>query len=254
MPRAGNIQKLSLLIRRNFRLLWRDKTMFLMLAIPPLIALVDFVLSSPTTLNPDRAPIIFGLLVFLVLLTSAVLVQNEIFKEKSPYQRESRTSSLAFPYILSKVWLVGILAIYQGLIWSIIHLLATGLTGGLQVLPAYAITFFLVAFIGGILGLLASTMSRSAMTTTNWVLLFTIPQLVLSGSVIPLQDLIFPFRFLSQVNPSRYALETLLAISGYGQEFMNVDRSIHWFTLAALSLCLIILLVAIQQGTESVRT
>jgi ABC transport system ATP-binding/permease protein len=254
IPRASNTQKLILLIRRNFRLLWRDKTVFSMFAIPPLIALVDFVLSPTPVLNPDRAPVVFGLLVFIVLLTSALLVQNEIFKERAVYQRENRTSSLAFPYILSKVWLVGVLAIYQGLVWTIIHFAAIGMAGAHQGLLPYGITLFLVAFIGGILGLIASTVSGSAMTTTSWVLLFTIPQLLLSGSVIPLADLNSTFRFLSQVNPSRYAFETLLTISGYEQELINVDRSIHWFTLAALSLCLMILLVAIQQGTESVRT
>jgi|GEM_PF-962666 len=253
IPRASNTQKLILLIRRNFRLLWRDKTLFLMLAIPPLIALVNALLFSTAIVDPAYQPMIFGFHVFLVLLTSGLLFQNEIFKERAVYQRENRTSSLAFPYILSKVWLVGILALYQGLVWAIIHFAAIGLTGGLQVLSSYAITFLLVALIGGMLGLLASTVSRSAMTTTSWVLLFTIPQLLLSGSVIPLADLNSPFRFFSQINPSRYALETLLAISGYRQEFINVDRSIHWFTLVTLSLCLMILLVAIQQGTESVR-
>ncbi len=254
IPRASNVQKFALLIRRNVRLLWRDKTLFFMFAFPPLVALVDFVLSSTTRLSPERVPIIFGLLVFLVLLSSALLVQNEIFKERAIYQRESRTSSLAFPYILSKVCLVGILAIYQGLVWTIIHFAAIGMTGGLQVLRAYGITFFLVAFIGGILGLLASAVSRSAMMTPSWVLLFTLPQLLLSGSVAPLSDLSSPFRFLSQVNPSRYAFETFLAISGYGQELINVDRSVHSFPLATLSLCLMILLLAIQQGTESART
>ncbi len=119
IPRASGVQKLLLLIRRNSRLLWRDKTAFLMLAIPPLIALVSFVLSFTTMLDPNRPPIVFGLLVFLVLLTAALLVQNEIFKERAVYQREHRTSSLLFPYILSKIWLVGILAIYQGLVWTI---------------------------------------------------------------------------------------------------------------------------------------
>jgi hypothetical protein len=59
---------------------------------------------------------------------------------------------------------------------------------------------------------------------------------------------------LSQVNPSRYAFETLLAVSGYGQELINVVPSIHWFALIALSLCLMILLLAIQQGTERAGT
>src|SRR6266487_2690845 len=253
IPRASNTQKLILLIRRNARLMWRDKTVFLLIAIPPLIALVDFVLSSTTRFDSDRAPIIFGLIVFFVQLTSALLVQNEIFKERAVYQRENRIGSLAFPYILSKVWMVGILAIYQGLVWAIIHFIATGLTGGLQVLPLYAITFFLVAFIGGVLGLIVSAFSKTAMMTTNWVLLLTVPQLVLSGAVIPTASLTFPFNFLSRLNPSRYALETLLATSGYGQGF-NVTPLSQWLILAIMSLSLIVLLVGVQQRAGSVRT
>ena len=220
-----------------------------MLAVPPLVALVDFILSS----DSSHAPIGIGLIVFLVLLTAALLVQNEIFKERVVYQRENRTSSMAFPYVLSKVWLIGILAIYQGLVWAIIHFAATGMIGGLQVLSIYAITFFLVAFIGGILGLMASVLSRTAMTTTGWVLLLTVPQLVLSGAVIPTASLTFPFNFLSQLNPSHYALETLLATSGYGQG-VNITLLNTWSIMVIMSLCLIVLLVGIQQGAGRVRT
>jgi len=52
IPRSSAVQKFILLIKRNFLLLWRDKTAFLMLAIPPLVALIHFVLSSNTQLNP----------------------------------------------------------------------------------------------------------------------------------------------------------------------------------------------------------
>jgi ABC transport system ATP-binding/permease protein len=253
IPGATTVQKLMLLIKRNFRLLWRDKTVFFLLVIPPLIALVDFMLSPATALNPDRAPIIFGLLVFLVLLTSALLVQNEIFKERAVYQRENRTSSLSLPYILSKVWLVGFLAIYQGLVWTIIHFAATGMTGGLQILAPYAITFFLVAFIGGILGLIVSAFSRTAVTITSWVLLLTVPQLVLSGAIIPLPNLNFPFNFLSGLNPSRYALEILLAASGYGQG-LNIALLSYWSILGIMSLALIVLLVGVQQRAGRVGT
>jgi ABC-type multidrug transport system ATPase subunit len=250
IPRANAAQKFILLIRRNARLLWRDKTVFSMLAIPPLVALIDFVLSSTLRSEPERAPIILGVLVFLVLLTSALLVQNEIFKERVVYQYENRTKTLLLPYILSKVWLVGILAIYQGLVWTIIHFVATGMTGGIQVLLPYGFTIFLVAFIGGILGLMASAVARSGMAITIWVLLFTIPQVLFSGAIIPLATLNSLFRVLSGINPSRYAFETLLSIGGYGQEFINLDWSIHWFTLATLGLCLMIILLGIQQSAE----
>ncbi|MDQ3005250.1 MAG: ATP-binding cassette domain-containing protein [Chloroflexota bacterium] len=220
IPQASAFQKLLLLIRRNFRLLWRDKTGFLMLAIPPLIALVHFVLSSNTQLSPvvgdaNRPPIVLGLLVFLVILTAAFLVQNEIFKERAVYQRESRTSSLLFPYILSKVWLVAILAIYQGLVWTVIHSLGeigTGLAGGLQALLPTGIILTLLSFVGGILGLMVSALFRTELTT-GWVLLLTVPLLL----------------FIS-------------------------DPLSHWSKLAVIILFLMVLLAGIQYRAGSART
>jgi ABC-type multidrug transport system permease subunit len=246
IPRANVAQKLILLSRSNFRVLWRERTLFRMLLIPPLVALVDFILSS----NPDRAPTVLGVLVFLALLTAALLVQNEIFKERTIYQREHRSTLESFPYILSKVSIVGVLAIYQGLVWTLIHFAAIGKSGGLSVLGSYTITFFLSAFIGGILGLLASASSRTAMMTANWILVLTVPQLILSGAIVPIEKLAFPFRFLSIINPSRYALESLLTVSGY-TERIRTALAMDWLILAIFSLFLIALLVGIQQRAAS---
>ena len=213
VPRASAVQKLLLLIRRNIRLLWRDKAAFLMLAIPPFVALIYFVLSSIQGAS-TRLPLVFDLFIFLVVLTSALLVQNEIFKERAVYRREQRTSAMLFPYILSKVWLVGILAIYQGLVWTIINSFSDlDRFGGLQALLPPAITLFLVAFLGGILGLIVSALSKTSMTSTAWVLLLTIPQLLII------------------INPLS-----------------------HWSRLVIMSLCLIVVLVGIQQGAAGVRT
>ena len=221
VPRANAVQELILLIRRNSRILWRGKTWPWLFALPPLVACCDFFLSSPTLLDPQlgdpvRPPVVFGVLIFLDLIISALLFHNEIFKERTAYQHERRTTSLSFLYILSKVWLVGLFSIYQGLVWTIIHFAATGMAGGFQVLSANGITFILVAFIGGLLGLIASTLPRTAGMHTVWVLLLTIPQLLLSGAIIPLSQITPPIGSLSVVNPSRYAFETLMTISGYG--------------------------------------
>jgi hypothetical protein len=216
IPRASAAQKFFLLVRRNFRLLWRDRSGVLILALPPLVALVHFFLSSATQLDPGRPPVAPSLLVYLVILTAAFLVQNEIFKERAVYQRENRNSSLLFPYILSKVWLVGILAIYQGLVWTVIHSLGeigTGLAGGLQALLPTGIILILVSFVGGILGLIVSALFRTEVTTTGWVLLLTVPLL------------------LFILNPLS-----------------------HWSILVIISMVLIVLLMGIQRRTASVRT
>ena len=174
IPRAGIVQKLILLIRRNFRLLWREKVALLMLAVPPLVAFVHFLFS------PRRAdsslPVVFDLFIFLVTLTAAMLVQNEIFKEKAVYQREQRTTPILFPYLVSKLWLVGLLAIYQGFVWTVIH--SFGSAAGSQGLLPSGITLSLVAFFGGVLGLTVSALSKRTMTSISWVLLLTVPLLL----------------------------------------------------------------------------
>jgi ABC-type multidrug transport system permease subunit len=223
-----------------------------MLVIPPLVALVEFVFSSATEADPLRSSIVFGTLVFLVLLTSGLLVQNEIFKERAIYQYENRTTTMLFPYILSKIWLVSMLAVYQGLIWTIMHFLATGMAESPQVLFSYSITIFLVAFTGGMLGLLASAASKRAMTTTSWLLLFTVPQLILSGSMILVANLGSPLKFLSAINPARYALDALLVIHGYVEGF-SLPPLNDWITLSIIDLCLIALLAVIQQRVGSVQ-
>ncbi len=178
VPRASGLQKFFLWVRRNSRLLWRDKGILLMLVIPPVIAFLYFVLSSAQG-TATRLPLVFDLFVFLVVLTSALLVRNEIFKEKDVYQREQRTSSLLFPYILSKIWLVAALAVYQALVWTAINFFtALGSPGGLQALLSPAITLFLIAFAGGLLGLIVSALSKTGMTTTGWILMLTVPQLL----------------------------------------------------------------------------
>jgi ABC-type multidrug transport system ATPase subunit/ABC-type multidrug transport system permease subunit len=246
IPRANAVQKFLLLVRRHARLLWRDKTIFSMLAIPLLIALVDFVFAPAARSDPARAPLIFGMLVFLVLLTSALLVQNEISRERAVYRYENRTRTLMLPYILSKVWLVGLLAIYQALVWTAIHAAATGMAEGPQALLPYGTTVFLVSLIGGALGLIVSAMAKKQRTSTNWLLLLIVPQLIFSGSVIPMANIGLPFRILSSVNPSRYALDALLRISGYGDGFAAPPMS-DWLALAIISLGLIALLLLIQQ-------
>jgi hypothetical protein len=159
-------------------------------------------------------PIALDLSVFLIVLTSALLVQNEIFKERAVYQRESRTNPMLLSYVISKVWLVAVLAIYQGLVWTIIHSL--GRLGGAlaleSLLPAGP-TLILLAFVGGILGLIVSALSNKTMRTTGWILLLMVPQLL------------FLFNPLG-----------------------------HWSQLAIMSLVLIVLLVGIQNWAGSDRT
>ena len=215
LPRASAMQKFFLLFKRSFRLLWRDRTALLPLIVPPFVALAYFFLASLAPLEASGLANSPGLLVFLIVLTAAFLFQNEIFKERVIYQRENRINSLLLPYVLSKVLLVGIWSIYQGVVWAVILALgelAQILTGGFQTLLPAVIGFTLASFAGGILGLLVSALSKTAITT-GWILLLTVPLL------------------LSIIDP------------------LN-----QWLVLAIISLVLIALLTGIQRRAGSIGT
>jgi energy-coupling factor transporter ATP-binding protein EcfA2 len=186
IARASGLQKFFLLIRRNVRSLWRERAAFRMLVVPALVALVIFVLASTTNLgallvDPNRPAAVSVLFAFLVVLTAALVIQSEISKERAVYRRESRTSPMLISYVLSKVWLVGLLALYQGLLWILVHsfVQAGGVVPLLAELLPGAIILSLIAFIGGILGLMVSALSRTAMTTSGWALLLIVPLFLL---------------------------------------------------------------------------
>ena len=176
---------------------------------------------DPLLGDSGQVPIVLGVLVFLDMAVAALLLHYEILKERKLHQREQRTTSMALPYTLSKVWIAFLLALYQGTVWTVIHFIASGAAGGGFNVPGTWITFTLVAFVGGILGLIASALTRTAQAALILALVLIIPQLIFSGSIIPLSQLGSPVSILPGINPSRYAFDSLLAVSGYGRDLVT---------------------------------
>jgi ABC-type multidrug transport system permease subunit len=88
--------------------------------------------------------------------------------------------------------------------------------------------------------------------STGWLLLLTIPQLLMEGSLVPAVSLGFPFNVLSRINPSRYAYEALLAIQGFQTGLRGIPLN-SWLVLAATSLALILLLMIVQRSSREDR-
>lgn len=226
VPQNAASAKFAALANRTFRQLGRERIGLLMLVAPLLAAGTDFFLSSPEMSDPllgdpGRLPTALGVLIFGEMLVAALILYNEIAKDRMVYAWERRTLTLSFPYVLSKVWLAVLLAVYQGLVWTLIHFIASGGQGGVTAIPLIWLTLGLVAFIGGLLGLIVSSVTRSAQVAAVLILILILPQFILSGSVLPLMRLSGPAGTISMVNPARYAFETLLTVSGYGQDVIH---------------------------------
>jgi ABC transport system ATP-binding/permease protein len=222
---TSSFSKTATYIRRGTRLLARSRAGLLMLLTPIFVALLDFLLSSadmfdPLTGDANRIPVSLGLLVFLNLFFSALVFQREILKEKDIHRHEYRFLKSTSSYVFSKLWFVFFFAIYQGTIWTIIHAAATGFHSSVVQLISSWITFSLAGAIGSLLGLAASTLANTPYAAIAVILLLTLPQLILSGSVIPLPHFPPAIQALSLGNPARYAFEALLTISRFGRDVM----------------------------------
>ena len=218
---TSSIRQLMILSSRNIKILIRDRSsLALMLAAAPLIGLLDFVLSS--VLGPD----LFGfndgdvtdivitlfLLVVYGVLVGALSQMREFVKEGEIYRRERLVSLKILPYVLSKVWVAALLALYQTAAYTIIRYLAFDMPGGVTEVILIYVTLGLATMSGMMLGLFASAISPNANTAPLFVILLMLPQIVLGGALVQLPD------YVTAPIPTRWAFQALIGVTGVGSD------------------------------------
>jgi len=218
---TSSLRQLMILSSRNIKILIRDRSsLALMLAAAPLIGLLDFVLSS--VLGPD----LFGfndgdvtdivitlfLLVVYGVLVGALSQMREFVKEGEIYRRERLVSLKIFPYVLSKVWVAALFALYQTAAYTIIRYLAFDMPGGVTEVILIYVTLGLATMTGMMLGLFASAISPNANTAPLFVILLILPQIVLGGALVQLPD------YVTAPIPTRWAFQAIMGITGVGSD------------------------------------
>ncbi|MDP8228574.1 MAG: ABC transporter permease, partial [Candidatus Electryoneaceae bacterium] len=137
---------------------------------------------------------------------------KEIIGEKAIYERE-RMINLKIPsYIFSKVAVLSALAIIQcGLMLVIIHPLMD-LKGDFFEM---FITLSLTAIVATIQGLLISTVVKRTDQALALVPISLLPQVVLSGLIIPLSKLLDGIRWIADLMLSRWSYEAIACINNF---------------------------------------
>ncbi len=215
------LRQFLILSARNLKILTRDRFgLILMLATAPLVSLLDVVLSIVMGRNPfdfndgDAARVIITLFLLTIygVLVGGISQMREIVKEQDVYKRERLVNLKILPYVLSKVWVAAILALYQALAYTIVHYLAFNMPGGgLEFFQIY-ITLTLATLAGMMLGLFASALAPNASSAPLLVIILMLPQIVLGGALIPLPT------FVSAPTSTRWAFEALMSITGPGSD------------------------------------
>jgi ABC-type multidrug transport system ATPase subunit/pSer/pThr/pTyr-binding forkhead associated (FHA) protein len=215
------LRQFLILSRRNLRIMTRDRfSLVLLILTAPLMASLDFVLAS----GVGRSPTAFSdgnfnnvIITLIVLTNTSILVgglafMRELVKERDIYKRERMVNLRLSSYIFSKVWIALLLALYQATCFTVIRYLAFDMPGGKEELLFFFITEFLLVVAGTMMGLFSSALAPNANAAPLLMIMFVIPQMVLSGALVPLPDAV------KAPASSRWAFQAVIAISGAGSD------------------------------------
>ena len=225
---VSGLRQFLILSSRNIKILTRDRFgLALMLATAPIVSLLDVILSALLGRDPldFDTGLMTNVMITLFLLTvygvmvGGISQMREIVKEGEVYKRERLVNLKILPYVLSKVWVAGLLALYQAAVYTIVHYLAFDVPGGGSEFIQIYITLALATLAGMMLGLFASALAPNANSAPLLVIILMLPQIVLGGALIPLPD------FISAPTSTRWSFEALMSISGAGSD---VAADICW--------------------------
>ncbi|HEY46150.1 MAG TPA: FHA domain-containing protein [Anaerolineae bacterium] len=221
---VSSLRQFLILSSRNIKILTRDRvSLILMLGAAPLVALLDVLIAFMVGSNPfdfvegsfEDIMMGFFLIVIFAVFVGALSQMREIVKENQIYKRERLVNLKIAPYVFSKVWIAVLLALYHAAAYTIIHNLAYDMPGGAQEFILMYVSMLLAAMAGMMLGLFTSAISPNANTAPMIVIVLLMPQIVLSGSLVPLPGPV------SAPASTRWAFEGLMSISGVGSDIAS---------------------------------
>lgn len=213
-----------ILSQRNLTILIQDRaSLILMLALAPILGLLDFVMwrrniFDVTTGSANQALTMLFVAVLVAVMVGSLATMREIVKEAEIYRRERMIGLKIGPYILSKVWVSVLLAIYQAAIFLLTKELSVDIPGGLDVVSGMYITLLLATLGGMIMGLLVSALSSTQNIAPLLTILFLVPQITFAGSILPLNSLGVTGQVISQLTITRWAYESMITLTGIGRD------------------------------------
>lgn len=238
-------RQFGILSRRYLDIIFNDRmSMFLLLAVMPIIALLFLLIANGSSFVGDSAGRIneimaekgFYMVVtdsqkLLLMMALAVILLGvfagayEIVKEKPVYRRERMVNLRIIPYLSSKLLVLMGFGLLQCLALLVILGLKVSFPGGGAFIPAVLeiyVTLFLSMLAGLAIGLFISALVRSANMVIYLMLVVLMVQIIFSGALFELPNSVEP---VSYVTPTRWAVEGLGA--SVDMDFLNGRSQRH---------------------------
>ncbi len=180
----GAIRQWATLSKRYTQVLLRDKvTLFILFAQAPIIAFLTFLVMG----NDQPRDFVYFMISLVAVWFGTSVASREIIRERAIYKRERMVNLGLFPYLYSKLFVLGIIVGIQCLLlfiplkfFDVVGLMPMpGIFAGIPQLWVILLT----SGVGIALGLLISALVKTSEMATSLVPLILIPQILFSGLV-----------------------------------------------------------------------
>ncbi|MEU4468722.1 FHA domain-containing protein [Streptomyces sp. NPDC024017] len=220
----GWMSQFVTLVRRYVSVIASDKGFLaLMVILPAVLGAVSLLIDAdkgllPNPANPETGRIIpngTATTVLLILAVGACFAGaansvRELIKERVIYERERATGLSRSAYLMSKVFVLGMITVLQGLLVGVIgfssrEIPEEGLILGGATLVELSIPIMALGFTSMMFGLIISSLVKTAEKTMPLLVMFAIIQVVFTGCLFALHGSIGVNQF-SFLMPSRWAV------------------------------------------------
>ncbi|MFG2682661.1 FHA domain-containing protein [Streptomyces sp. NPDC048392] len=212
------------LVRRYTSVIASDKGFLaLMVILPAVLGAVSLLIDAdkgllPNPANPETGRIIpngTATTVLLILAVGACFAGaansvRELIKERVIYERERATGLSRSAYLMSKVFVLGVITVLQGLLVGVIgfatrEIPEEGLVLGGATLVELSLPIMALGFTSMMFGLIISSLVKTAEKTMPLLVMFAIIQVVFTGCLFALNGAVGVNQF-SYLMPSRWAV------------------------------------------------
>ncbi|NKQ27524.1 FHA domain-containing protein [Streptomyces galbus] len=220
----GWLSQFLTLVRRYVSVIASDKGFLgLMVILPAVLGAVSLLIDSdkgllPNPANPNTGRIIpngTATTVLLILAVGACFAGaansvRELIKERVIYERERATGLSRSAYLMSKVFVLGMITVLQGLLVGVIgfssrEIPEKGLVLGGATMLELSVPIMALGFTSMMFGLIISSLVKTAEKTMPLLVMFAIIQVVFTGCLFTLHGSIGVNEF-SYLMPSRWAV------------------------------------------------
>ncbi|MFB6554207.1 FHA domain-containing protein [Streptomyces sp. NPDC056405] len=220
----GWMSQFVTLVRRYTSVIVSDKGFLaLMVILPAVLGAVSLLIDAdkgllPNPANPETGRIIpngTATTVLLILAVGACFAGaansvRELIKERVIYERERATGLSRSAYLMSKVFVLGMITVLQGLLVGVIgfatrEIPEEGLVLGGLTLVELSLPIMALGFTSMMFGLIISSLVKTAEKTMPLLVMFAIIQVVFTGCLFALNGAVGVNQF-SYLMPSRWAV------------------------------------------------